>query len=336
MLLVGFLFNLGLYLQNHDVTPFRWTSEIVSLFCFPLWNLCSEPMKWTLILSYCLRVSLLFSACVLVTFDSWVIALAILPVLVLDFLVHRTSTRKVMMGLFVVLLVVQTLVLGILGIKFMLFEDEESFFLESLKSPDTGHDSISFVEQMKSSYTDISSGNIASGVHSLRDSASRAIVDRAKSAHHSLVAVDKTLGQYLHVTDLINLFGDKGAAIASGEEIWSEQNSSTVIRAAFGELPDSTFTDLRRRSATEVRSNLAGLFSTLPATGFSDKYLNPCWETPALTSAEGSKDGGSGLHCMPGIHLLGQPKSGTTDLYSRLSRHHDIHAPKKKEVGRVE
>jgi hypothetical protein len=306
-------------------------------------------MKWTLLLSYCLRVSLLICAGLLVMFDSWAIALAIIPVLVLDYYMHRTSTRKVMMGLFVMLLLVQVIVLGILGIKFMLFEEEESFFLESLKGPDTGHDGNSFVNQMKATYTDISSGKISSvsGVNSLRHSASKAILDRAKSVHHSLGAVDKTLPQYLHVTDLISLFGEKGAMTFKEEDegTWQQQKSSTVIHSAFGVLPNTSFSDLRPRATPEVRAALERVLDTLPASGFSDKYLNPCWETEAKSniekeikkvsykSAARETARGAELHCLPAFYLLGQPKSGTTDLYSRLVRHHDIHSPKKKEVS---
>jgi len=269
----------------------------------------------------------------------------------------------VMMGLLVMLFVVQLLVLFILGIKLMLFEEESSYFLESLKGPETGRGG--FVDQMKASYTDISAGNIASGVKSLRYSASKALVDHAKLVHHSLGAgVDKTLSQYLHATDLISLFGDKSGGSGplsigmSEDEEWSQQNSSTVIHSAFGELPNTTFPDLIPRSRQQVRASLAGIFSAIPAGGFSDQYLNPCWEEDSdgksrdiklkydlkkeLKKASihnqgpGTREGegtAHSPHCLPAFYLLGQPKSGTTDLYSRLTRHHDIHAPLKKEVS---
>lgn len=295
-------------------------------------------------------------------FDSWAIALAILPVLVLDFCIHRTGTRKVMMGLLVMLLVVQALVVFILGIKFMLFEEESSYFLESLKGPESSG-RRGFVDQVKASYTDISAGNIASGVKSLRYSASKALVDQVKTVHHSL-RVDKTMSQYLHVTDLISLFGDKKSTGSSGsgsgllslgegwDEEWRQQSASTVIHSAFGVLPNTTFPDLLPVSSQQVRASLPGVFSAIPATGFSEQYLNPCWEgvaaeDEAAGAMDGDKDrdrdskvkkvrkkhGSAGLHCLPAFYLLGQPKGGTTDLYSRLTRHHDIHAPGKKEVG---
>ena len=301
-------------------------------------------MKLTLLLSYVLRVSLVISVLLLILFDSWIVAVAVLPVLALDYYLHKTSTKKVMTGLFVILLVIQIIVFGILGIKFMLFEEESNYFLESLKSPEIGGNG--FVDQMKASYNDLSFGNISSRVHSLRYSASKAIVDGAKkSMHHSLGVVDKTLSQYRYITDLISLFGDKGAIPYADTDAWNQQGSAAVIRSVFGVVPNTTFPDLRPRSRKEVRTSLRRIFEDLPSEAFSDKYVNPCWETEIKSNMKNDIEATiykgvdveisqeHALHCLPAFYILGQPKSGTTDLYSRLSRHHDIHSPKKKEVS---
>jgi hypothetical protein len=299
----------------------------------------------TLALSYVLRATLVVSAALLVMFDSWLIALCILPVLALDYLIHKSSTKKVMMGLFVMLVVVQTLVLGILSVKFMMFEDEMSFFKQSLHGPDTG-----FVDQVRASYSDMRAGNVVSGVKSLQYSASKAIVDQTKGVRLKVeTTLDKTLSKNLHVTDLISLFGDMGDGsrlttdMSDGGQ--SNMDSASVIRSAFGVLPSTNFPDLRNRSTTEVRMRLAGIFGALPAAGFSDKYLNPCWEAEVkpdfhkeikkISYSKAAGEGKETLHCLPAAYLLGQPKSGTTDLYARLGRHHDIHHPQKKEVSRL-
>lgn len=339
----------------HSFPIFTAIATATALLC----DLLTFIMKITLVLSYLLRVSLLISSCLLVMFDSWGIAIAILPMLALDYYIHKTSTQKVMMGLFVMLLVVQMLVMGILGIKFMMFEDEESIFLESLNSPDSG-----FVDQVRASYADMRSGKvkISSGVQSLRYSASKAIADRAKTVQHSLGATNQTLSQYLHVTELISLFGEKTGQGVTAEG--AQDDSAAVIRSAFGVLPNTTFPDLRLLTSAEVRGRLSRIFGALPAGGFSDKFVNPCWETEAVgekewdsardlqtdvkkkshqtakevaaaATATGEGSDRRRLHCLPAFHLLGQPKSGTTDLYSRLARHHDIHSPRRKEVSRT-
>ena len=248
-----------------------------------------------------------------------------------------------MMGLLLVLLVVQVIVFGILGIKVMLYEDEESFFLQSLESP---HNHAGFIDQVKLSYSDISSGkvNISDSVKNLRQSASNSIMKHAKSVQHTFSAADRVIAQYLHVTDLIKMFGNHQVSESEIEDS-RYLNSQYVIKKAFGTLPNTSFPDLRYRSSEDVQQSLSGIFSSIPPSGFSDKYVNPCWvgkdtnigsiQRLKLSKKTGDNPANESLHCLPYFFILGQPKCGTTDLYSRLSRHHDIAAPKKKEVRLV-
>ncbi|XP_071948202.1 carbohydrate sulfotransferase 15-like isoform X2 [Antedon mediterranea] len=45
---------------------------------------------------------------------------------------------------------------------------------------------------------------------------------------------------------------------------------------------------------------------------FSSKFKNPCWETK------------QSLRCLPYFYVAGMPKSGTTDLFSKINSHPDV------------
>ena len=55
---------------------------------------------------------------------------------------------------------------------------------------------------------------------------------------------------------------------------------------------------------------------------FLPEYKNPCWKTP------GSK---LPISCFPYFYLVGAPKSGTTDVFTRLQAHPDFAKPPHKE-----
>ena len=90
-----------------------------------------------------------------------------------------------------------------------------------------------------------------------------------------------------------------------------------------GWLPPSSAPDLRYRSREEVRQGLERVFKELPSHGFLSSYRNPCWK---------EHDGDAQFYCLPYAYILGQPKSGTTDLFSRLGHHPQVALPKRKEI----
>jgi hypothetical protein len=135
----------------------------------------------------------------------------------------------------------------------------------------------------------------------------------------------------------------------------------------FGDLPSNDFPDLKYRSPEVVRQTLSRIFHEIPSQ-FDSHFKNPCWivpetETKSLsanmktnlrsrkmkskvpedlhhldseeaTNTEGAEeDHLSGLTCLPYFYILGQPKAGTSDLWSRLTSHPEIHPPQKKEVS---
>lgn len=78
----------------------------------------------------------------------------------------------------------------------------------------------------------------------------------------------------------------------------------------FGTFIEVDFPDLKYRPDEEVRHRLKTVFQQLPADGFLSQYKNPCWQ-----SAD------HGLVCLPYAYILGQPKCGTSDLFSRVVSH---------------
>lgn len=104
--------------------------------------------------------------------------------------------------------------------------------------------------------------------------------------------------------------------------------SRTLLDALFGEgrLFAVDFPDLRYRSPEEVRGKHQLLFSELPQQGFMPHIKNPCWQ---FSNADASDRGGRSmvepkLACLPYAYVLGQPKSGTSDLYERMKPHQHI------------
>eukprot|EP01039_Chlorochromonas_danica_P003690 gene3690-4037_t len=88
-----------------------------------------------------------------------------------------------------------------------------------------------------------------------------------------------------------------------------------------GTFIEVDFPDLKYRPDEEVRRRLKTVFQQLPADGFLSQYKNPCWD-----SAD------HGLVCLPYAYILGQPKSGTSDLFSRMVSHDLVIPPFRKEV----
>jgi len=124
-----------------------------------------------------------------------------------------------------------------------------------------------------------------------------------------------------------------------------------LIREILDDLPNSSYPDLKYRTPAEVRQVLSGIFSELPSDGWEAGLKNPCWRSKERIHSRGSDQksmrGGRGdneqekeheqgenniLHCLPYVYILGQPKCGSSDLYTRVSRHPDVYPPLKKEI----
>lgn len=91
--------------------------------------------------------------------------------------------------------------------------------------------------------------------------------------------------------------------------------SRSVVKALIGRLVDVDFPDLRYRSKDAIRRQYSRMFEELPENGFIPELKNPCWQL---------KSDGETMHCLPYAYVLGQPKSGTSDLYERMKGHQDI------------
>jgi hypothetical protein len=129
-------------------------------------------------------------------------------------------------------------------------------------------------------------------------------------------------------------------------------------KTMFDQLPESDFPDLKYRSPEIVRKSLARIFREVP-NEFDPRYRNPCWVVdgensqflqqqdqkrlrgkrnrprsldPDLDIESDPETTATGLTCLPYVYILGQPKSGTSDLWNRLIKHPNIHPPLKKEV----
>jgi hypothetical protein len=111
--------------------------------------------------------------------------------------------------------------------------------------------------------------------------------------------------------------------------IIKERSKKTTTSAAFmmnvleASLPVSKHDDLRMRSRDEIMKRLDTISHELPMHGnFLSQYKNPCWYPPNEDQ----------VVCLPYVYLLGQPKSGTTDLFVRLVVHPEIMRPIRKEI----
>jgi hypothetical protein len=83
----------------------------------------------------------------------------------------------------------------------------------------------------------------------------------------------------------------------------------------------------------EIRRLHAGLFEGLPAGGFDPAYASPCWQQPRDDERGGAERPTTGRFvCLPKIYIIGMPKCGTSDLWSRLSRHPAVSTAARKET----
>jgi hypothetical protein len=91
--------------------------------------------------------------------------------------------------------------------------------------------------------------------------------------------------------------------------------SRAFLNQTFGELPATDFPDLRYYTKDEIHARFPTIFQELPPGGFDARYKNPCWHVV---------DRSERLACLPYAYVLGQPKSGTSDLFERLKGHNDV------------
>jgi hypothetical protein len=98
------------------------------------------------------------------------------------------------------------------------------------------------------------------------------------------------------------------------------EHSLALLNATFGALPDTDFPDLLYYSKHEIQSKFPRIFRELPSDGFDSRFKNPCWQRPEEEGVEGA----GALACLPYAYVLGQPKSGTSDLFERLKGHGDV------------
>lgn len=98
------------------------------------------------------------------------------------------------------------------------------------------------------------------------------------------------------------------------------EHSLVLLNATFGALPDTDFPDLLYYSKHEIQTRFPRIFQELPRSGFDSKFKNPCWRRPEEEGGEGA----GALACLPYAYVLGQPKSGTSDLFERMKGHGDV------------
>lgn len=128
---------------------------------------------------------------------------------------------------------------------------------------------------------------------------------------------------------------------------FSSEKTEVLVEEIFGNLSTTNFPDLKYRTPQEVRQQLPMIFNSLPRD-FDPSFRNPCWYHEGgaeyLKTNRKGRAGTRGavlshqhtdgkiLSCLPYVYLLGQPKSGTSDLFERLTSHPDVIGPDKKEV----
>lgn len=100
-------------------------------------------------------------------------------------------------------------------------------------------------------------------------------------------------------------------------------SSKEILTNLFGNekhIVHVDFPDLKHHSSQEIRSQHPQIFKELPSYGFSSEFKNPCW----WYKDEQEETDKQTLACLPYAYILGQPKSGTSDLYERLKTHQQI------------
>lgn len=104
-------------------------------------------------------------------------------------------------------------------------------------------------------------------------------------------------------------------------------SSKELVKSLLGPVVEVDFPDLAYWTPESIKERYPTMFNELPKLGFHDDYKNPCWFR-SLDSSNSNVDGGtssvSRLVCLPYAYILGQPKSGTSDLFERLKAHPSI------------
>ncbi|KAI8519219.1 hypothetical protein Bbelb_024760 [Branchiostoma belcheri] len=128
--------------------------------------------------------------------------------------------------------------------------------------------------------------------------------------------------------------GDKPVSWSVGN-IWSSRNrvqGNTTTNHNTARSGENTHLTPKGFNLTKelIRLN-PKIFSALPRE-FLPGYKNPCWFDKSVKASPDSQfqekriDSESDflLRCLPYVYIIGQPKCGTTDLYSRITKHPDV------------
>ena len=76
-------------------------------------------------------------------------------------------------------------------------------------------------------------------------------------------------------------------------------------------------------SLEQIKEAYREIFDILPPQGFDSNFTSSnCWVTRTVIQETGQVT--EKLQCIPSLYLIGVAKSGTTDIWMRLSRHPDF------------
>jgi hypothetical protein len=284
-----------------------------------------------------LQLTLIVLASVVV-YNGHMLGLALLPFLAIE-CVFKNGVKNQVTMLVVLLFIIQ--VFGIMA-----------FYFGTSSIDESGHNSLHRMIK-------VSDGLIRSSIQGRMQPAPKdsiAVTKKEKvaslrkldSVHYDRVAA--------YVSECTN-FSDSSYDVHHDHDLPQiKPGAMAYLTQSIGDIPASDFPDLKRWSSDEVRARLSRVFAELPADGFLSEYRNPCWMGDVQSIEEVNKRNidrkkrqkrqkgkpveeeeeraHPALSCLPYAYILGQPKSGTTDLFQRLSGHPSVYAPRKKEVCR--
>ncbi|XP_060067963.1 carbohydrate sulfotransferase 15-like [Ylistrum balloti] len=108
------------------------------------------------------------------------------------------------------------------------------------------------------------------------------------------------------------------------------QNSRPIFSQRI--VPDSSMEETgyhKYGCSSKIRHNKIDDILCMTPPKFLENYQNPCW------NERNSSNGETSLKCLPYFHIIGAAKSGTTDLFARVTMHPsivDVHGFLNKET----
>ena len=109
------------------------------------------------------------------------------------------------------------------------------------------------------------------------------------------------------------------------------RQSQDLIRSALGEcpLPAAGHPDFDHWDSAAIQARYSRIFEELPThSGFRSDYKNPCWD--AHREGDDFRVGRGDTVCLPYAYLLGMPKCGTSNLWTRIVQHESVEKTVKK------